>query len=93
MKELTVEIITPKGTKFKSTCSSVQFNVADNKKGNYVGSYGVRADHAKSIFAIKKGSVKLFSDASLILNCECGDGFVTVDENTVFFVVESFAEL
>ena len=92
MKELTVEIITPKGTKFKKNCTSVQFNVADNSKGNYCGSYGVRAGHASSVIALKKGLVKAFDGNSLILSCECGNGFATVDENTVSLVVESFAE-
>ena len=93
MKELIVEIITPMGTKFKKSCTSIQFNVADNSKGNYCGSYGVRAVHAKSILAIQKGSVKVFNDGELIFNCECGDGFATVDNNTVALVVESLKEI
>ena len=93
MKELTVEIITPKGVKFKNNCTSVQFNVADNAKGGYGGSYGVRAGHAKAIFALEKGLVKVFDDNELILNCECGDGFATVDNNNLSLVVESFAEV
>ncbi len=93
MKELVVEIITPDGTKFKGSCTYVQFNVADNSKGNYVGSYGIRAGHTKAIFALEKGLMKVFNDNSLILNCECGEGFATIDENSVFLVVESFSRL
>lgn len=92
MKKITVEIITPMGVEFKKECTTVQFNVADDAKGGYGGSYGVRAGHAKAIFALKKGLVKVLSGTELILNCNCGDGFATVDENAVSLVVESFDE-
>ncbi len=93
MKQITVEIITPKGKKFNKNCTSVQFNVADNQAGNYIGCYGVRSGHAKAIFALKKGVVKAYSDDLIVLNCECGDGFATVNEDFVSLVVESFCEL
>lgn len=92
MKELTVEIITPQGAKFKKKCTSVHFNVADNLNENYSGSYGVRAGHANAIFALKKGIVMVFDGDSLILKCECGDGFATVNKNLTSLVVESFIE-
>ncbi len=90
MSELILKIITPKSSFGPFPCDSIHLSVADNVDNKGGGSYGIRKGHTNALLALEKGCIKAFSSKGNILTGNCGDGFATVDENTVTVVVEYY---
>lgn len=93
MSILKLSIVTPKGSFGPYECDSVHITVSDNLKEKHGGSYGIRAGHANSMFALEKGSITAFIAGKKILNGNSGDGYATVNNNVVNVVVEEYDEM
>ena len=90
MRELVLNVTTPKGTVGPIRCDSVRLTVLDDLKGRSGGSYGIRPGHAKAFFALGNGAVKAFLSGQTVLAGESSGGFATVDRDTVTVVTEDF---
>ena len=93
MSALTLNIVTPSGSRNGLQCSSVHLTLADNSEGKGGGSFGIRKGHIKSLLALEKGSLTAYDGENLILKAHCGAGFASVDADTVTVVVEEFEEV
>lgn len=83
-----LEIITPKGITERVECDSVRLCLADDKNGRGGGSYGVRAGHTYSILLLAEGTTEAQKDGERVLTLKTGEGFATVDKDTVTVAVE-----
>lgn len=90
MKELTLNIVTPRASYGPFCCDSVHLTVCDSKKGRGGGSYGIRAGHTESLLTLDKGPVEAFLSGKAVLTGKCSGGFATVEENTVLIITEDF---
>ena len=70
-------------------CDSVRLPIADNIKGEFSGSYGIRKGHAKAVFLLKAGSVVLTKDNKTVFSADISDGFATIENNNVVVTVNN----
>ncbi len=89
--ELTLKIVTPKGTQAPVSCDSIHLTVRDNSGGKGGGSYGIRPGHAKALLSLEKGEIEALNAGKVVLKGQCGHGFATVNQNLVTVAVESFS--
>ena len=92
MAELTFKIVTPKGAHGPVPCDSIHLTVRDSAHGKGGGSYGIRPGHTKAILTLDAGTITAFLTGKTVLSGACGQGFATVEQNTVTAVVEEFLE-
>ncbi len=90
MAELTLKIVTPKGSQASVSCDSIHLTISDNAKGRGGGSYGIRRGHAKALLSLEKGEIKAFLSGKTVLAGEGGCGFAAVDQDEVTVTVENF---
>ncbi len=90
MGKLTFNIVTPDGVIGPIDCDSVHITICDDASGKGGGSYGIRANSAKTLFALDCGEIKALLNGETIILGEGGTGFATVENNTVTAVIESF---
>ena len=87
---LTLLIITPKGKQPPLFCDSVQLTVSDNTDGKNGGSYGIRKGHIKALLSLDTGTIHAYLDGAKILAAKAGNGFASVDSDTVTVVVDEY---
>lgn len=90
MKTLTLSIVTLAGTMEPMDCDSVQLHVADNAEGKGGGSYGIHPGHIKALFSLAAGTLTALKNGETVLKAATGDGFATVQDDTVTVVVSQF---
>lgn len=88
MGQLTLHIVTPKGSMEPIACDSIHLTICDDVNGRGGGSYGIRSGHAKALLSLEKGETKAFLAGKKVFLAECGGGFATVDRDEVTVVVE-----
>lgn len=69
-------------------CDSVCLPVADNSKGEFSGSYGVKKGHAKAVFSLKAGKVTVKAEGEQVFSANISEGFAIVDNNEVKITVD-----
>ena len=84
---LTLKVVTCDGCVAKTECDSVHITVADDEFG---GSYGIRAGHARSVFALARGRVLAYIDGRTVLDIQTGAGFATADNDVITVVVNEY---
>ena len=90
MSDLKLSVVTLAGTMEPIECDSVQLNVADNAEGKGGGSYGIHKGHIKSLFSLATGTLTALKNGETVLKAATGDGFATVQNDTVTVVVNQF---
>ena len=90
MSELTLKIVTPKGSMPPVSCDSIRLTVCDDAKGREGGSYGIRTGHTKALLSLDQGEIKAFRKGEEVFSGKGGCGFATVDRNIVTAVMEDF---
>ena len=88
---LKLSVITPKGAATPIFCDSVQLNVSNNAEEKHGGSYGIRKGHIQALFSLEKGPLNAYLNGERILAAQTGDGFATVENDTVIVVVDEYA--
>lgn len=73
-------------------CDNIRLNIADDIKGKFSGSYGIKKGHANTIFSLSAGVVTAYTGDKLILSVETSDGFGIIEDNTVRLTVNSIKE-
>ncbi len=73
-------------------CDSVRLSIADDRKGNFSGSYGIKKGHARAVFSLSAGTVTAYKENGLIFSAETSDGFAMVADDTVTLTVDSVKE-
>jgi len=89
---LTVRIFSVERQLPEIKCDSVQLPIADNLKGEFSGSYGIRKGHAKAVFSLKVGKVFLTQNGKPVFTADISEGFATVDNNDVCITVDRVGE-
>lgn len=62
-------------------CDGVNIPVSDTLKGGFSGSYTIKKGHAKALFSLKKGEIKVFKDNSVLFTAQCEEGFAVMENN------------
>ena len=73
----------------KDNCDYITLTVADDKKGGFSGSYGIKKGHAKTVFALGDGKLTAQRQGEVIFSAETSSGFAKVEDNVVTVTVES----
>lgn len=87
---LTLKVVTPTGEKEAVTCDSVHLSVQDNGQGKGGGRYGIRSGHVQALLSVAADRVEALQKGKVVLAGQCGNGFATIENNTVTLVVEQF---
>lgn len=75
-----------------SECDSIRLNIADDSKGRFSGSYGIKKGHTDTVFSLSAGKVTAYRNNEPIFFVETSDGFGTMENNTVRLTVDSIKE-
>lgn len=73
----------------KDNCDYITLTVADDKKGGFSGSYGIKKGHAKTVFALGEGKLTAQRQGEVIFSADVSSGFAKVEDNVVTVTVES----
>ena len=73
----------------KENCDYITLTVADDVKGGFSGSYGIKKGHARTVFALGEGKVTAQRQGEIIFSAEASSGFATVEDNVVTVTVDS----
>lgn len=93
MKEnLTLKIFTVDRLIEPMECDYVKLTIADDMKGKFSGSYGIKKGHARAVFSLAKGNVTAYKDGEIIFFAETSDGFATLEDDTVSVTVNKITE-
>ena len=80
---LTLRIITVSSKSEDIFCDCVLLPIAEDSKGRFSGSYGIRQGHAGAVFALSEGSVTAKSEDKAVFSAYISGGFATVENNIV----------
>ena len=86
----TLSVITYRGKRPPILCDSVHLNVSDNTQGQNGGSYGIRKGHVKALLSLSEGPLLAFLNGEQILSAKAGNGFASVEGDTVTVVVDNY---
>lgn len=75
-----------------SECDSIRLNIADDIKGRFSGSYGIKKGHTDTVFSLSAGTVTAYRDNEAIFSAETSDGFGIMENNTLRLTVDSIKE-
>ncbi len=73
-------------------CDYITLDIADDKKGGFSGSCGIKRGHAHALFSLREGKVTAQRQGEMIFSALTSAGFATVRDNVVTVTVDS-AEL
>ncbi len=90
---LTLMVVTLAGTGEPLKCDSLHLTVSDNLEGKSGGSYGIRPGHVKALISLSEGPLTAYRNGTPILQGKAGNGFATVERNTVTVVVDTFQKV
>ena len=88
MGTLTLKIVTPLGALEPLECDSVRLTVCDDENGSGGGSYGIRAGHARALFALDRGPLRAFLGGEQVFSARVSGGFALAEGGTVTALVE-----
>ena len=91
-KDFILKIVTPNGTVGPVICDSVKLSVADGKKKQTGGSYGIRRGHAASVLALDEGRIEALNDGKTVLTLTTSRGFARVDKDMVTVTVSDITK-
>lgn len=89
---LTLKIFTVDRQIEISDCDSIRLNIADDKKGRFSGSYGIKKGHARAVFSLCAGTVTAYKKDEPVFSAETSDGFGMVEDDTVSLTVDTVKE-
>ena len=89
---LTVKFFSVESQIPEMECDSLQLPIADNAKGEFSGSYGIRKGHANAVFSLKAGRVVLSEKGKVVLTVQISEGFATIENNLVCITVSSLSQ-
>ena len=72
----------------KDGCDCVILNIAEDSKGGFSGSCGIRRGHAKAVFALSQGVIRAKAKDEVIFSLDVSDGFATVENDVVTVIVD-----
>ncbi|MBQ7936559.1 MAG: hypothetical protein IJ333_09500 [Clostridia bacterium] len=93
MHLLTLSVVTLTGALKPVQCDSIRLTVSDNPEGKGGGSYGIRKGHVKALISLDAGPLTAYENGAPILQAQAGNGFATVDQDTVTVVVDTFKKI
>ena len=73
----------------KENCDYITLMLADDKKGAFSGSYGIKKGHARAVFSLCEGKLTAQHQGEIIFSCESSSGFAVVEDNVVTVTVDS----
>ena len=70
-------------------CDYITLDVADDKKGGFSGSYGIKKGHADAIISVREGKVTAQKNGEIVFASQTSSGFATIKKNVVNITVDS----
>ena len=74
-------------------CDCVLLSIAEDAKGRFSGSYGIKKGHAKAVFSLCEGPLTARKNGETVFSAEISDGFAAVENNTVSVTAYSVKEI
>lgn len=88
---MTLKVITVDGHYEAEGCDYITLDIADDKKGGFSGSYGIRRGHARAVFALREGKITAQAQGKTVFSAASSGGFAAVSNNVVTVVADSTA--
>lgn len=87
-----LKIITVDTQLEKDGCDYITLSIADDKKGGFSGSYGIKKGHARAVFSLKEGKVTAQRQGEIVFSAETSSGFAVVEGDVVTITVDRAEE-
>lgn len=87
-----LKIITVDTQLERDGCDYITLDIADDKKGGFSGSCGIKKGHARAIFSLRQGKVTAQRQGEVIFTAETSSGFALVQDDVVTVTVDKAEE-